>query len=372
MTVRLDFQVVCLSLLLATLGVVAVGSATIYQADGIINPYTLRQAIYLGLAIVAFLTVFFVPMELFERTHIFIYFLTLILALIVLLPWIGLVAGGGRRWIDLGVITLQVSEIARLLIPIYVAGHLARAYGKVQSSTFAAMKLPLWVGLVLVLFFFQPDFGSAVLIGLVVLGMMFLANVRFRDLAILGIIGSVGLLYAGYHRRDRIIAYLDTWSHAQGEGYQLTQSLIGFGRGEFTGVGVGDGVQKLLYLPEPHNDFIFSVIVEETGFLGGALILILLMWLVFRCFVIAKHALALDLRFAGYISYGAGLMLGIQILINAGVAMGALPTKGLTLPFLSFGGNSLLVCAGLLALVCRAYSEIKETESNLEVASPRA
>lgn len=366
MKIQLDFQIVCLSLLLGTLGLVAVGSATIYQTDGIINPYTIRHSVYLVLALCAFTAILFIPLELFERTHIPIYFVTLVLALIVLLPWIGVVAGGGRRWIDLGVVTLQVSEIARFLIPIYVAGHLARAYEKVQTSTLAAMKLPVWVGLVLLLFFFQPDFGSAVLIGLVVLGMMYLANVRYRDLFILGLIGSVGLLYIGYHRRDRIIAYFDTWTHAQDEGYQLTQSLIGFGRGEFTGVGVGDGIQKLLYLPEPHNDFIFSMIVEETGFLGGALVLCLLMWLVYRCFAIAKRALTLEQRFAGLISYGAGLMLGIQILINAGVAMGALPTKGLTLPFLSFGGNSLIVCAGLLALVCRAYSEIQAVEANQE------
>lgn len=362
MTDRIDGQVAGLSLLLATLGIIAIASATAYQNDVFTNPFVIRQGIYFVAAMVVFFVLLYVPLQQIFRLHLPFYFITLILGIVVLIPWIGVEAGGGRRWIDFGVATLQVTEVARFLLVVYIAGYLARMHDQIGRSTFTALRLPLWVGLILGLFMLQPDFGSAVLLGMVVAGMLFLAGARFRDLSVLGVVGSVGLVYMLYHRRDRILAFFDTWEHSLDKGYQLTQSLIGFGRGEFVGVGLGNGIQKMLYLPEPHNDFIFSSIVEETGLLGGCLVLALLAWLVYRCFEVARQALEVDHHFAGYISYAVGLLIGLQVLINAGVAMGALPTKGLTLPFISFGGNSLVVCAALVALVCRAQAETHDAK----------
>ena len=354
---RLDPFVACSTFLLVALGLVAIVSATIYRADEVLNPYVVRHAIYILLAVALFFTLLHIPLALFHKFHKILFLGTLVISVLVLIPWIGVVAGGGRRWIDLGLMTVQVTEVARFLVPVYVAGHLANTYSGIRVSTAATLRPVFWVGILLVLFILQPDFGSAVLIGGVTVGMLYVAGARFRDLILLAIFGAGGLAYVFYHRWDRITAFLDTWTHSSGEGYQLAQSLIGFGRGELTGVGLGDSVQKLLYLPESHNDFIFSVIVEETGFLGGALLLLLLVALVCRCWQIGKHALEHERYFAGYIAFGAGLMLGFQTLINVGVTMGALPTKGLTLPFISFGGNSLLVCVALVALVCRARAE---------------
>ncbi len=362
MTNRLEVVTACTWMLLLVLGLVAVTSATQHQSQDSMNPFVLRHILYMIVAVAVFIALLQVPLYTLQKMHKLIYLVTVLLAVLVLVPWIGVEAGGGRRWIDLQVMTLQVSEVARLMIPIYVAGHLASNAEEIRQSTIAVLKPLFWVGIVLVLFLQQPDFGSAVLIGLVTASMLLLAGTRVRDLALLGVIGSIGLAYVAYYRRDRIAAFLDTWTHASDEAYQLAQSLVAFGRGEFTGIGLGDGIQKVLYLPTPHNDFIFSVIVEETGFIGGAFLLLILMGLVFRCLWVGRRALSLGHNFGGYISYAAGLMLGLQTLINVGVSMGALPTKGLTLPFVSYGGNSLLVSSALLALVCRTHYELQSPE----------
>ena len=348
--------------LLIVLGIVAVSSATLHLTTVEPNPFFLRHVFYVIVSIAVFVLLLMVPTSVVLKFHRVFYLLTLVLSAIVIVPFIGIEAGGGRRWLDLQFMTLQVSELARLLIPIYVAGHLALHREAIQKSTYAAAKPLFWVLLVVGLTALQPDFGSAVLIGLVVGGMMFLAGVRMRDVICTAVVALPVFAYFIYHRRDRIMAWLDPWQHAAGEGYQSTQSFIAFGRGEFTGLGLGDGVQKVLYLPTPHNDFIFSVIVEEVGFIGGTLVLLVLMALVARCFWIGRQALRENHDFCGFLAFGAGLMLGFQTLINVGVAMGALPTKGLTLPFVSYGGNSLLVSSALVALVCRAHMEINSPD----------
>lgn len=342
------------------LGLIAVSSATLHLANTQINPYVLKHVFFMIVAAAVFIGIVQVPLEVVNRFHKIFFLLTLLLAVLVLIPWIGLEAGGGRRWIDLKVATLQVSELARLLVPLFVAGHIAANREALVTRTGAVIKLIFLVGIVLGLIFLQPDFGSVVLIGMVTIGMLFLAGARMRDLVLIGALGLPVFGYFLYERRNRLAAYLDTWGHASDEGYQLSQSLIAFGRGEFTGQGLGDGVQKVLYLPTPHNDFIFSVIVEEVGFVGGAFVLAVLLGLVFRCLWIGKKALQSGHDFAGYVCYGAGLMLGLQSFIHIGVAMGALPTKGLTLPFLSYGGNSLIVSSALVALVCRAHMEMTQ------------
>lgn len=357
---RIDTASACVWMLLMALGFIAVSSATLHLANTQFNPFVLRHAIYMLVAGAVFIGVVQVPLTVVERFHKIFFLLTLLLAVLVLIPWIGLEAGGGRRWIDLKFSTLQVSELARLLVPLFIAGHIAAHREALINRTGAVVKLIVLVGIVLGLIFLQPDFGSVVLIGLVTIGMLFLVGIRMRDLILLGVVSAPVLGYFLYERRNRLAAYLDTWSHASGEGYQLAQSLIAFGRGEFTGQGLGDGIQKVLYLPTPHNDFIFAVIVEEFGFVGGAFVLAVILGLVFRCFWVGKKALESENHFAGYICFGAALMLGLQSFIHVGVAMGALPTKGLTLPFLSYGGNSLIVSSALVALVCRAHMEITQ------------
>ncbi len=359
---RVDTVATCVWMLLLALGLVAVTSATQHLASSQINPFVLKHIFYMVVAVAVFIGIVQVPLDVVQRLHKIFYLLTVGLAILVLIPWIGLEVGGGRRWIDLKVATLQVSELARLLIPIYVAGHLAHNLQAIRTGTWATIKPVFLVGIVLGLIFLQPDFGSVVLIGLVTAGMLFVAGARLRVLACVGVLAVPVFAYFLYERRNRIMAYLDTWSHAQDEGYQLSQSLIAFGRGELTGIGLGDGVQKVLYLPTPHNDFIFSVIAEEVGFIGSAAVLLVLLGLVARCLWVGKRALDAGRDFAGFLSYGAGLMLGFQTLIHVGVAIGALPTKGLTLPFLSYGGNSLLVSSALVALSCRAHMELTPKE----------
>lgn len=359
---RVDTVATCVWMLLLALGLVAVTSATQHLASSQINPFVLKHIFYMVVAVAVFIGIVQVPLDVVQRLHKIFYLLTVGLAILVLIPWIGLEVGGGRRWIDLKVATLQVSELARLLIPIYVAGHLAHNRQAIKSGTWATIKPVLLVGIVLGLIFLQPDFGSVVLIGLITAGMLFVAGARLRVLAFVGVLAVPVFAYFLYERRNRIMAYLDTWSHAQDEGYQLSQSLIAFGRGELTGIGLGDGIQKVLYLPTPHNDFIFSVIAEEVGFIGSAAILLVLLGLVARCLWVGKRALDAGRDFAGLLSYGAGLMLGFQTLIHVGVAIGALPTKGLTLPFLSYGGNSLLVSSALVALSCRVHMELTPKE----------
>lgn len=360
MIARIDTTSACVWMLLMALGLIAVSSATLHLANTQLNPYVLKHVFFMIVAVAVFIGILQTPLAVVNRFHKIFYLLILLLSILVLIPWIGLEAGGGRRWIDLKFGTLQVSEFARLLIPLFVAGHMAANRDALTTRTGAVTKLIFLVGIVLGLIFLQPDFGSVVLIGLVTIGMLFLAGARMRDLVLIGVLALPAFGYFLYERRNRIAAYLDTWSHASDEGYQLSQSLIAFGRGEFTGQGLGDGIQKVLYLPTPHNDFIFAVIVEEVGFVGGTFILAMLLGLVFRCIWIGKKALESEHHFAGYVSYGAGLMLGLQSFIHIGVAMGALPTKGLTLPFLSYGGNSLIVSSALVALVCRAHLEITQ------------
>ncbi|MCY4142483.1 MAG: putative peptidoglycan glycosyltransferase FtsW [Gammaproteobacteria bacterium] len=359
---RIDTVATCVWMLLLALGLVAVTSATQHLASSQINPLVLKHVFYMVVAVAVFIGIVQVPMDVVQRLHKIFYLLTLALAILVLIPGIGLEAGGGRRWIDLKFATLQVSELARLFIPIYLAGHLAHNRQAISKGTWGPVKPVLLVGVVLGLIFLQPDFGSVVLIGLVTAGMLFVAGARLRVLAAIGILAVPVFAYFLYERRNRLMAYLDTWSHAQDEGYQLSQSLIAFGRGELTGIGLGDGIQKVLYLPTPHNDFIFSVIAEEVGFVGSAVLLLVLLGLVARCLWVGKCALNAGRDFAGFLSYGAGLMLGLQTLIHVGVAIGALPTKGLTLPFISYGGNSLLVSSALVALSCRAHMELTPKE----------
>lgn len=359
MTARFDFTLALALALLVAVGIIMVASASA-ALDGAGVGYSLKHVIYVVGAVCMFAIVFGIPLRVWEWGHRYCLGAALILAVVVLIPGLGIVVNGSRRWIDLGFFTIQTSEWVKLLVLVYLAGYLSRVQASVRDEPKALLRPVCWMVALVVLILAEPDFGTVVVLALLTTGMLFIGGVRLRHFVLIATAGVVtlGLLAVlSPYRAERIVSFLDPWSFAFGSGYQLTQALIAFGRGELTGVGLGEGVQKLFYLPEAHNDFIFAVIAEELGFLGATSILMLFVFVVLRAFRIARRAIAVDRTFAGFLCYGVGLLIGAQVLINVGVNSGVLPTKGLTLPFISFGGNSLLVCAALVGLAFRAHFE---------------
>ncbi len=335
-------------------GVVMVASAATESA------YVFRHCVFVAAALVVFAVVSNMPLRVWETLHRWCLVAAIAICALVLVPGIGLEEGGARRWIWLGAFTLQPSEAAKFLLAVYLAGYFARAGETVESDIWAFLRPLAWAGVLAGLVLIEPDFGTTLLLALLTGGLMFLAGARLRHF--LGVAGAAAvalivLLRLEIYREERLVAFWDPWALPHSGGYQLTQALIAFGRGEWFGVGLGQGVQKLSYLPEAHNDFIFAVVAEELGLVGAGALFVLLAFLVLCTFSIARAAAEQRRFFGAYLAYGAGLVIGAQVLINVGVNTGVLPTTGLTLPFISFGGNSLLVCAGLLALAFRTHLE---------------
>ena len=356
---RWDTTLLLAWLALLVVGVVMVASASAGQRGG--ADAHLQKHIVMVLASVAvFAVCAAIPLRAWQAAHRPCLLVALALCGLVLLPFLSVEVNGARRWLDLGVARFQPAEAAKLLVAVYLAGHVARA-GDRLGAEWSAWFLPLaWVGAVLVLVLCQPDFGSVVVLAALTGGLLFLGGARLRDFALLALLGGLGLAAAAVlqpYRIERMVTFLDPWATQFDGGYQLTQALIAFGRGGYTGLGLGEGVQKLFYLPEAHNDFIYAVIAEELGLLGALGVLALFAVLVWRLLRIARAASAGRRVFAALLAYAAALLIGGQALINAGVNTGVLPTKGLTLPFISFGGNSLLVCSALVALAVRAHYE---------------
>jgi cell division protein FtsW len=353
---RWDMTLLLVWLSILGLGTVMVASAAVAMGD----TYIVKHGAFLLVSLLAFCLVVLVPMAVWEKCHRLAWLLALVLCLIVLVPGIGLQVNGARRWIGLGGFSLQASEVAKFLVLIYLAGYLARFHEHIADSAVALLRPLLMVSVIGLLLLLEPDFGSVVVLAIAACGMLFVAGARLRHFVLL-VVGS-GLLLTMVavlqpYRLERLVTFTDPWSFAYGSGYQLTQALIAFGRGELTGLGLGEGIQKLFYLPEAHNDFIFAVIGEELGLLGAVAVVLLFALLVIRILRIARLAVDDRQLFGGYLVYGVGLLLGIQCLINMGVNTGMLPTKGLTLPFVSYGGNSLLVSCAMLGLVFRTQLE---------------
>ena len=346
-------------LALVTIGLIMVASASVALEIGSVS-YALRHTLYVTSALCLFIFVLNIELSFWERVHRLCLVAALILAVLVLIPGIGVEVNGSRRWINLGFMTLQASEWIKFLVLIYLAGYLARTQASLRNEPRALLRPILSIAVLLTFVLFEPDFGTAVVLAITTVGLLFVAGVRIRHFLAIGALGSfllVLLIILQPYRLERIASYLDPWSVAFGSGYQLTQALIAFGRGEVFGVGLGEGIQKLSYLPEPHNDFILAVIAEEAGFLGVFIIVMLFTVIVLRFLRVGAKAVRADRIFAGLLAYGAGLLIGIQAFINMGVSSGMLPTKGITLPFVSFGGNSLWVTASITALVFRAKFE---------------
>ena len=356
MNVALDRPLLFTWLVVLAFGLVMVASASAAME----RDYFPRHGAYLAIALLAFLVVLAIPLAVWRRCRHLAWIAAVALCAAVFVPGLGLEHNGATRWIDLGVATLQPSEPARLLLLVYLAGFLARHDEALKDNMRVLIGPLLVIGAILALLVAEPDIGSMVVLGGTAGALLFLAGMRLRYVVPLVIVAAAlftVLALAEPYRLQRLTSFTDPWATPYTSGYQLIQALIAFGRGELFGLGLGAGIQKLDYLPEAHNDFIFAVIAEELGLLGALVLLALLGFLVYRILAAGRRLLDGGEKFGGYLCYGAGLVLGLQALINLGVTSGILPTKGLTLPFVSYGGNSLIVCCALIGLVCRAQLE---------------
>lgn len=359
MTWRIDYPLVMTWLLILALGTVMVTSTAI-AVDANLLP---RQGVYLALALLAFAVVMLIPLSVWQATHHLAWLVAVILCTLVIIPGIGLEAKGAQRWIPLGGFTLQPAEVTKFLLLIYLAGYLARFDEVIGHDSLALVKPLGMVAVILGLLLLQPDFGTAVVLAATTCALLFLAGARLRHYLLILVAGGVAfllLIYLEPYRMARVWSFLDPWADATNDGYQLTQSLIAFGRGQTFGLGLGEGIQKLAYLPEAETDFIFAVIAEELGLVGAVSVIMLFAFFIFRMLRIARLSLSAGDKFAGYLVYGVALLFGLQTMVNLGVNTGVLPTKGLTLPFVSYGGNSLIVSCAMLALVMRTWWEAED------------
>ncbi|VUZ24327.1 putative peptidoglycan glycosyltransferase FtsW [uncultured Comamonas sp.] len=355
-------------------GLVMVYSASIAMADnprfGKILPYhfAMRHAISLGVGFVAALLAFQIPMERWEKLAPRIFLLALVLLVIVLIPHVGVSVNGSRRWLSLGVMNFQPSELAKFAVLLYAADYMVRRMDVKERFFRAVLPMAFAVLLVGVLLLAEPDMGAFLVIVIIAMGILFLGGVNARmffGMGALVVVAFVAMIATSPWRRERIFAYLNPWDmeHALGKGYQLTHALIAIGRGEFSGVGLGRSVEKLHWLPEAHTDFLFSVIGEEFGFVGLMVLIFAFYWLMRRMTEIGREAIILDRVFSGLVAQGVAIWMGFQAFINMGVNLGALPTKGLTLPLMSFGGSAILFNLIAIAVVLRVDYENKALQS---------
>ena len=358
-----DGVILCLALALLLVGYVAITSASVeYAAANYGDPlyHSNRHLSYLVLAVIAALLVYAVPTSFWFDTGWVWLFMGLALLLLVLIPGVGREVNGSRRWLALGPFSLQASEFAKLFLIIYLAGYLQRREAQVRSQWQGFVKPMAVVFAITLLLMVEPDFGATVVTTGTAFGMLFLAGVRlghFLFVVLGSVLALVILLVSEPYRVQRLTAYTDPWADQFNSGYQLTQSLIAFGRGEWTGVGLGNSVQKLFYLPEAHTDFVFSIWAEEAGLLGAVTVLALYLALILRIFWVSRKSCAAGDLFGAHICHGVALVFAAQVFINIGVSTGLLPTKGLTLPLISYGGSSLIVCCCMLALVLRVEQQ---------------
>jgi cell division protein FtsW len=363
-------------LLLLALGLLMLTSASIPEAARQGQPFyfLLRQGIFLGAGVLSAAVAYRISLDSWYRYSPWLLFGAVIVLVLVLVPGIGREVKGSARWIDLGPINLQASELAKLFVLVYVAGYLQRHRIALQHTLEAMIRLLLVLGLVAVLLLLEPDFGTTVVLMATALGMVFLAGVnvwRFAALQGLVLIAMGLLIYSSEYRWARMISFMDPWADPFNKGFQLTQALIAIGRGELFGVGLGASIQKLSYLPEAHTDFLFAILAEELGLVGVLIVIGLYALIVYRAFAAAILAERLEHYFAAYLAYGIGLWFSIQALFNMGVNMGVLPTKGLTLPLISYGGSSLIVMCVALALLLRLDGEMRILEAARQSSGPQ-
>jgi cell division protein FtsW len=363
---RLDPSLMLAVAALASIGVVMVASASVTFADdnyGDAMYFLKRHLFYLVLGCGAAAVILRVPSRIWLENSRALLIMALVLLMLVLIPGVGREVNGARRWLALGPLNLQVAEVAKLLMVIFTAGYLKRHQRRMREQWQGFAAPVAMLAAVVLLLLIQPDFGSAVVISGTVLALLFLAGVKlWVFLCLLGAGGGMLALLAvaSPYRMQRLVTFLDPWADQYNTGYQLTQSLIAFGRGEWLGVGLGNSIQKLFYLPEAHTDFVFAIFAEEFGLLGVLVMVALYALLIQRIFVVARWAVRRQDWFAAYSAFGIGVLMGGQAFINIGVTSGLLPTKGLTLPFVSYGGSSLLISFAMVALVLRIGAEMDD------------
>ena len=362
-SVHLDPVTIALALGIVLLGLVMVTSASMSiagQESGQPFFYLERQLLLTLIGAGCAALVFCVPTEALERASLPLLAIAIGLLMVVLVPGLGHSVNGSRRWLRLAGANFQVSELARVLVLIWVASYAVRREEQLRES-FAGLVKPLGLLMFIALLLLaEPDFGAATVLFATGFGLLFLAGARLRYVIAMTAIALAGfgaLAVSSSYRMRRLTAFLDPWADPFNSGFQLTQSLIAIGRGQWFGVGLGDSVQKLFYLPEAHTDFLFAVLAEELGLMGVVLTLALFLGLVWRSFYIARLANSAGLKFPAYLAAGFGLWIGIQAFINIGVNMGVLPTKGLTLPLMSYGRSSLIVALAWVGLLLRVYHE---------------
>lgn len=366
-----DQALVWVTVALLAWGLVMVYSASIAMPE---NPrfarythsyFLLRHALWLVMAFVAALLAYQVPLLMWERSARWLFVLSLLLLALVLVPHVGKVVYGARRWIALGPLSFQPSELAKFTVLLYAADYMVRKMDVKEHFFRAVAPMGVAVAVVGVLLLAEPDMGAFMVIAVIAMGILFLGGVNARMFFLIAtvLVGAFMMMIAfNDYRRARIFAYLDPWSeeNALAKGYQLTHSLIAVGRGEIFGVGLGGSVEKLHWLPEAHTDFLLAVIGEEFGLVGVVLVIGLFLWLTRRMMHIGRQAIALDRVFAGLVAQGVGIWVGFQAFINIGVNLGALPTKGLTLPLMSYGGSAILVNLVAVAVVLRVDHENRQ------------
>lgn len=363
-----DRALICVVAMLLLWGLVMVYSATIAMPD---NPkfsrfdpthFLLRHCISIFLGIIISVIAFQIPVKTWEDNAPWIFILSLFLLILVLLPFIGKGANGARRWISLGFTTFQPSEFAKFAVILYAANYMVRKMEVKEKFFQAVLPMAVAVAIIGILLLAQPDMGAFMVISVIAMGILFLGGVNARMfflIATVVVIAFTLMVMLSEWRRERIFAYLDPWTekHALGKGYQLSHSLIAFGRGELFGVGLGGSIEKLHWLPEAHTDFLMAVIGEEFGLAGVLTAIMLFLWITRRILQIGRQAIILGRLFAGLTAQGIGIWLGFQTFINIGVNVGVLPTKGLTLPLMSFGGSAMVLNIVALVVVLRIDHE---------------
>jgi cell division protein FtsW len=358
----LDHMLLWSALALGAIGLVMVYSASIAMAEaerftGFRPTYFLvRHGAYLAVGLVFAAALFRVPVWLWQRAAPWLFLAGSLTLVAVLIPGLGREVNGSRRWIPLGFMTFQPSEVMKLLVVLYAADYTVRKAAFMDD--FRKGFLPMFGVMTLIAFLLlrEPDFGALVVVTTISMAILFLGGLNWRlfaGLAALLAVAFVVMIISSPYRLQRILGFMDPWADAYGKGYQLSHSLIAFGRGEWLGVGLGASVEKLFYLPEAHTDFLLAVIAEELGFAGVAAVITLFLFLVHRAFAVGRQAASLERYFAALVAQGIGVWLAVQAFINMGVNMGLLPTKGLTLPFLSFGGTGIVVNCMAVAILLR-------------------
>ena len=366
---ELDQSLIWAAAGLLLLGLVMVYSSSIAIAEGSRftghQPYffVLRHALFLAVGTAFGVGAFQLSMSQWQRLAPALFVAGVVLLVVVLIPGVGREVNGAQRWLSLGPVNLQPSELMKVFAVLYTADYTVRKLelmGSFRRGFMPMLMVILFVGFLLLR---EPDFGAFVVITVIAFGVLFLGGVNvkvFVPLALLAVIGFVGLIVISPYRLERLLGFMDPWQDAFGSGYQLSHALIAFGRGELFGVGLGASVEKLFYLPEAHTDFLLAVIAEELGFVGVLAVIVMFAVVVQRAFVIGREAIRLERYFTGLVAQGIGLWIGVQSFINIGVNMGLLPTKGLTLPLMSFGGSAIVANCIALAILLRVDWEMRQ------------